>query len=150
MARFDLHFQSLPIEDQRNTTRIFTLGYEESLGIKGFQMLINMWLKIFFTRQGSDPTNLARGTAFTNLIGSTTSLADAEDIVRLSIDECNAQIFAIQSRDQSLTERERLASATLLRYVADPSAPGFEMFVEILNAANERLAVSIPDLSNRR
>lgn len=149
MARYDLHFQSLPVEQQRNTTRIFTLGYEQSLGVRGFQMLINMWLRIFFTRQGSDPTNLGRGTPFANLIGSTTSLVDAEDIARTSIAMCNEQIRSIQEKDQTLEERERFATAELVRYTNDPTAPGFEMWVEILNASGERLQVNIPDYAYR-
>lgn len=150
MARYDLHTQALPPDQQRNTQRIFTLGYADSLGVAGFQMLINMWLRIFFTRRGSDPTNLNRGTSFTNLIGSTTSLIDAEDTVRTSIDECNEQVRDIQARDQSLAERERFANAQLIRYTNDPSAPGFEMWVEITNASGEKLQVNIPDFAYRQ
>lgn len=145
MPRYDLHVQSLRPEDQQSTRKIFTLGYRESLGVKGFQMLINTWLHVFFTRQGSDPTNLQRGTGFTNLIGSTTSLADAEDIARLSIDQCNEQIRAIQVTDTTLAPTERLADARMLRYTGDPTQPGFEMYVEILNEAGQRLQVNIPD-----
>lgn len=150
MARYDLHTQALPPDQQQGTQRIFTLGYADSLGVAGFQMLINMWLRIFFTRRGSDPTNLNRGTSFTNLIGSTTSLIDAEDTVRTSIDECNEQVRDIQARDQSLAERERFANAQLIRYTNDPSAPGFEMWVEITNASGERLQVNIPDFAYRQ
>jgi len=149
MARYDLHVQTLPAEEQRSSNKIFTLGYSQSLGVKGFQMLINLWLKVFFTRQGSDHTNLARGTNFTNLIGSTTSIAEAEDITRLAIDECNLQVSAIQARDQSLAPRERLATVTLLRFQATPTAPGFDAYLEILNQAGERLDILIPEYAYR-
>lgn len=116
-------------------------------GTKGPQWLINMWLKILFTRQGSDPTNLERGTSFTNLIGSTVSPADAEDIVRQCVDIASDQLRAIQQNDTELTARERLASAKLLRYTIDPTGPGFDTYVEILNEAGERLKVNIPAYS---
>lgn len=143
MPRYDLHFQALTAEEQGFSSKIFTIT-DEPFGVLGPQWLINMWLKILFTRQGSDPTNLSRGTSFTNLIGSTLSLADAEDIARLSIDEASSQLRTLQQNDTTLTARERLASAKMLRYVENPGGPGFEAYVEILNEAGERLNVNIP------
>lgn len=149
MARYDLHVQSLTREEQGFSSKIFTMLPEDTFGVKGMQWLINMWLKILFTRQGSDPTNTARGTGFTNLIGSSMSLADAEDAVRLCIEQCNEQLFALQQNDTTLAAKERLASAKLFRYTSDPSAPGFEAYVEIMNEAGERLPVDIPRLARR-
>lgn len=145
MPRYDLHFQSLPEAEALESTKIFTFGYADTLGVRGFQMLINLWLKIFFTRRGSDPTNLERGTAFTNLIGSNVSLSDAEDVVRTCVEQTNEQVHELQASDTSLLARERLADAKLYRYVSDPSAPGFQAYVEILNEAGERMKVNIPD-----
>ena len=148
MARYDLHFQALTAAEQGFSTKIFTLGYEESLGVKGFQMLINMWVKTFFTRRGSDPTNLERGTAFANLIGSSTALSEAEDILRISIEECNEQVRAMQQNDTSLAAKERLATAKLLSYAEDPAGPGFVAYIEILNEAGERITLNIPDYAH--
>lgn len=147
MARYDLHFQAVSPDDALSTTKIFTFGYADTLGVRGFQMLINLWLKVFFTRRGSDPTNLERGTAFTNLIGSNTALSEAEDIVRVCVEQTNDQVRAIQQNDTTLLARERLADAKLYRYTSDPTAPGFQAYVEILNEAGERLKVNIPDFS---
>jgi hypothetical protein len=149
MPRYDLHFESLSEEEQGFSSKIFTMDTPAfgAFGTKGPQWLINMWLKILFTRQGSDPTNLERGTSFTNLIGSTVSPADAEDIVRLCIDTATDQLRAIQQNDTELTARERLASAKMLRYTVDTTGPGFDTYVEILNEAGERLKVNIPAYS---
>lgn len=147
MPRYDLHFQSLKESDALASTKIFTFGYADTLGVRGFQMLINTWLKVFFTRRGSDPTNLDRGTTFTNLIGSNTALDEAEDIVRISVEQANDQVRALQQNDTSLLARERLADAKLYRYAVDPTAPGFQAYVEILNEAGERMQVNIPDFS---
>ncbi len=145
MPRFDLHFQSLPLEEALTTSKVMTFGYAQTLGVRGFQMCINIWLKILFTRQGSDPTNLNRGTTFTNLIGSNTSLTQAEDIVRLCIDQATGQLITLQRKDQSLEPREILSTAKLIRYQAKPADPGFEAFVELRKQAGERLLLNIPD-----
>lgn len=149
MPRFDLHFEGLTREEQSSTTKVFTFGDAEPFGVRGPQFLINTWVKLFFTRQGSDPTNLARGTGFANMIGSSTSLSEAEDIVRISIDQCNTQIRALQQDDTTLEARERLADAKLLRYTTDPSGPGFDAYIEITNEAGERLPVNLPALTGR-
>ena len=147
MPRYDLHIQATTKEEQLEQRGVFTFGYADTIAVRGFQMLINLWMKVFFTRRGSDPTNLARGTTYTNLIGSNTALDEAEDIVRISVEQCNEQVRAIQANDTTLLPRERFADARLLRYTADPTAPGFDAYVEILNQAGERLQVNIPDFA---
>lgn len=150
MARvFDIHVQSVTPEEAATSLTVFTFGSRETLGVKGFQMCINLWVKILFTRKGSDPTNLGRGTAFPNLFGSNLTMVDAEDIVRSSIDAASDQLIAIQTKDASYEARERLASAKLLSYAPITTGPGFEAFVEILNQAGERLVVNIPDYVRR-
>lgn len=149
MPRFDIHTQALPLEEQLTSQKFMTFGYAEGLGVKGFQMLIDLWLKTFLTRKGSDPTNLSRGTAFTNLIGSNTSLDEAEDVVRTCIDDCNQQVRTMQQVDQSLAATERLADARLLRYVSNTAAPGFDATIEIGNAAGQRLQFLLPDFVNK-
>lgn len=147
MPRYDLYFQPMTVEQQTSTLKLMELGYNPALAVKGFQMLINMWAKTFLTRKGSDPTNLDRGTAYPNLFGSNVTLAEAEDIVRTAIDDCNQQVTGMQRNDATLTPAERLADARLLKYATDESLPGFDAYVEIRNQAGERLSVLLPDLS---
>lgn len=145
LPRFDIHYQSLTPAEAVNTTKIMTFAYPQTIGVRGFQMCINLWLKILFTRQGSDPTNLDRGTAFSNLIGSNTTMSAAEDIVRTCVEQASEQLAGIQRKDQSLTSREILSSARMIRYQAKPTDPGFEAYIEIRNQAGERLLLNIPD-----
>jgi hypothetical protein len=144
---YDIHIQTLPEADQRKTFKFMSFGFESTLGVKGFQMLINMWLKCFLTPRGSAPINLKYGTDFTKLIGSNVSPLDARDVVQLAVDDCNRQLTAIQAIDTTLTATERLASCNLVQFVVDNSAPGFTATVEIKNQANERLVLNLPDLA---
>jgi len=148
MARqFDIHIQTLPEADQRDTFKYMTFGFEGGVGVKGFQMLINQWLKCFLTQRGSDPADLGYGTTFTALMGSNVPLADARDVTVLSVDECNEQVQGFNRATISLSLSERLASAQIIDFVDKPSAPGFDVFIEIKNQANERLVINLPVLS---
>lgn len=144
---YDLHFQTLPQAEQRDTFKFMSFGFEATLGVKGFQMLINIWLKCYLTPRGSDPSNLKYGTDFTKLIGSNVRPLDARDVVVVAIEDCNRQILAIQAIDTTLTATERLANCKLVQFVVDESAPGFTATVEIKNQANERLILNLPDLA---
>ena len=74
-------------------------------------------------------------------------MSDAEDIVRISVDQCNQQLTAIQRKDTSYLAKERLADARLYRFVPKPSDPGFEAYVEISNQAGQKIVLNIPDFS---
>jgi hypothetical protein len=121
-----------------------SFGYNPPVGVRGLQMLVNIWLKCFLTPKGSDPVNLSYGTDFTRLIGSNVTPEDARDVVLLAIQDCNAQIKAFQAKDTSLTATERLATCVLIEYTIDNTAPGFTAKVDLKNVANERLVVNLP------
>jgi len=142
--RFDVHIQALPAAEQRDTFKFMSFGYVGSVGVKGFQMLINIWLKCFLTPRGSDPFDLNYGTPFTSLVASNVTPQDARDVVILAIDQCNAQVVAFQKADTTLTATERLASGVLTNFVIDNSGPGFSATVELKNQAGERLAFNLP------
>lgn len=144
MPKFDIHFQALLEAEQRDTFKFVGFTYNPALGVKGFQMLINHWVKCMLTSRGSDPTNLSYGTNFVKLVGSNLSIADARDVTAVSIDQCNEQIQSNQKDDSTLTETERLASAEITNFVENPTAPGFQVYVEIKNQANERLVLNLP------
>ncbi len=142
--RYDVHFQTLPQAEQRDTFKFMSFGFVGSLGVKGLQQLINIWLKCFLTPRGSDPTDLAYGTVWTGLVASTMRPQDARDVTLLAIEQCNSQLVAFQKGDTTLTPSERLASATLISFIIDNSAPGFSASVELRNQAGERLALNLP------
>lgn len=144
MPKFDLHVQALPVQEQRDTFKFMSFGFSPSIGIKGFQMLLNQWVKCLLTPRNSDPTDLNYGTDFTKLIGSNLPLADARDVSAIAIEECNEQISKLQRSDSTLTASERLASAEIIDFQTDPTAPGFSVYVEIKNQAQERLVLNLP------
>lgn len=144
MPKFDIHFQALLEQEQRDTFKFVGFGFNPTIGVKGFQMLINQWAKCMLTPRGSDPTNLLYGTDFIKLTGSNLSLADARDVTVISVEQCNDQITTAQKDDSTLTETERLASAEIINFIENPSAPGFQVYVEIKNQANERLVLNLP------
>ncbi len=147
--RFDLHFQALTEEEQKNTFKFLTFGKPQAVGVKGLHMLVNHWVKCFLTPKGSDPSSLGYGTEFTRLIGSSVSVHDARDVCLIAIENCNDQMAAMQTSDTTLTPSERLGTARLLRFVPDNASPGFALYVEIKNQANERLILQLPGaLSN--
>lgn len=145
---FDIHIQTVPSDEQLTGTSFMSFGYASSVGVKGFQQLINAWLKCFLTPKGSDPTNPDYGTRFTNLIGSTIPIKDAEDVISLAVNDCNQQIITLQRSIPDLTNTERLSSAKVVNLVELPSVPGFEAYVEIKNLANERLVLNLPPIAS--
>ena len=148
MARqFDIHIQTLPEADQRDTFKFMSFGFEGGVGIKGFQLFIKQWVKCLLTQRGSDPGALDYGTNFTGLMASNVPLLDARDVVVLAVDECNDQIQQFNRANVTLSPSERLASAQITDFVDKPSDPGFEVFIEIKNQANERLTFNLPVLS---
>jgi hypothetical protein len=144
MARFDIHFQALTEAEQLNTFKFVGWTYNPAIAVKGFQMLINQWLLCFLTPRGSDPTDLQRGTDFTKLIGSNLPLQDAQDVVNIAIDNCNDQVGAFQIDDNTLNPTERLASAAIVNFIENTSAPGFSVYIELKNQAGERLILNLP------
>jgi len=144
---YDIHIQTLSAADQRQTFKFMSFGFEATIGVKGFQMLINMWLKCFLTPKGSDPTDLEYGTNFTYLIGSNIPVKDAQDVVGLAIEQCNDQIIAMQRSQSDLTTSERLSTAKIINYIEQPSAPGFTVYIEIQNLAGEQLVLNVPTFS---
>lgn len=142
--RFDIFVNLLPEAEQRDTFKFLSFGFTETLGVKGFQMLINSWLKCLLTTKGSDPSNINYGTSFMHLLGSNVDIASARDVVILNIEQCNEQIIAFQDKDTTLTTTERLASANLINFEERPDDPGFHAYIEIQNQAGERLQFLLP------
>jgi len=139
---FDTHYQIVPLDQQTGGPKVFTFGFTSAVAVRGPQKLINRWLKCLMTPKGSDPSNLEYGTGFGNLYGSNiTSTQDLIDAVALFVEDCNAQMRAMDQRNFP-PDDERLKSATLSRVLEVPG--GFEVTVEIRNVAGERVVASLP------
>lgn len=145
-AKFDIYFQVLSALEQQTTFKFVTFGTPSTIGVKGFPQLINKWLKCFLTPKGSDATDLNYGTVFPTLIGSNVALSDVRDIADLSVQQCNTQLFSMQASDVTLTPSARLSNAKIVNYVAKPELPGFDLYIEIKNQAQELLILNLPTL----
>ena len=141
--KFDLHFHTLAVEEQKATYKFVTFG-PMAVGVKGIQYLVNVFAKCMLTQRGSDPTDLTYGTLFSSLIGSNISVDDARDITLIAIEQCVEQLMRFQNTDMSLTATERLKSAELIRFIEDPASPGFSVYIQIRNQADERRMMQVP------
>ncbi|MAG64687.1 MAG: hypothetical protein CMK74_02265 [Pseudomonadales bacterium] len=143
MPKYDHHFQGKTPSTVQNF-KFFTSGFKRTVGVRGLQKLINQWLKLFMTTKGSDPLHLQRGTSFPDLIGSNiVTLSDVQDVVLLAIQDCNAQLSAIQQKNPPDTD-EQLGSATLIKFQA-VGADGFDAWVTIKNIKQEEATLSLPN-----
>lgn len=145
MAKYDFHFQGVS-EENLTGFKFFTRGFDRTVAVRGINKLMNLWLKIFLTPKGSDPTNLERGTEVPNLFGSNiTSMQDVRDIVLLSIDDCNKQIFDIQRTDVPDVD-ETLKTAVLTKF-QKVTADRIEVYVSLSNLKNEEATLVLPLLT---
>jgi hypothetical protein len=146
-TRFDIHFQILP-KEQQVSTRVFGFGFVSAVGVRGPQKLINRWLKCLMTPQGSDPFDPTYGTGFANLIGSNIkSVEDVTEAAALFIQDANDQIRAFDKANFTPVD-ERLQTATIAKIV-ELGDDGFEIWVNITNAAGLTTPVVLPSTSTR-
>ena len=108
MPRFDLHLQPLAPAVQRAIRRPVGFGYKPAVAVRGFQVLMDQWMRIFLTPKGSDPCDLEFGTVATDLIGSTVTPDNAVELLRNCVSDCNAQLRAIQSKQVRRPPDEQL------------------------------------------
>ena len=145
MALYDFYFQGVP-EEELVGFKFFTRQFNRTIAVRGINKLLNLWVKIFLTPTGTDPTNLERGTEFPRLFGSNiTSMLDVRDVVLLSIDDCNKQIFNLQ-RIATPDIDETLRTAVLQQFL-QISADRIEVYVGITNLKNEEATVLVPLLT---
>lgn len=144
---YDVHFQIIPVADQ-TSERVFGFGFVSAVGVRGPQKLVNRWLKCFMTPQGSDPFSPRYGTSFPDLIGSNIqSTSDVIDVVALAIQDCNEQVRAFETTNNTPLD-ERLGTAAVLRILED-GGDGFQIWVGITNAAGLQTPVLLPSTSTR-
>jgi len=146
--RFDIHIQTLPAAEQKATGKYMSFGFTSAIGVKGFQMLINQWIKTLLTPVGSDPADVDSGTTFSTLRNSNFGVSELQDMVAMAVEQCNDQVFAAQQQDFTLTASERLATADIIEFVVSPSGPGFDVSIEINNQAGENLEFNLPVLGD--
>lgn len=145
MPTFDTYIDLIPEDEQQLTRKTFRYGFRRHIAVKGFQKLINKWVKCFLTLKGTDLSDREYGTLFSQLIGSNvTSRRDIVEAVQISVEECNDVIFRLQSARLSDDPAELLDDAELTALTVTPDGTGFEAFVRIRNQAKQTLSVQIP------
>jgi hypothetical protein len=144
--KFDLYYQA---KETPLGLKIFTTGFDRSVGVRGALKMVLQWLKLFMTKRGSDPTNVAYGTDFVNLIGANIkSKRDLQDVVLLSIQEANKQFTMIQ-RNGNPDLDETLKSASLVKFDFATTADGFDAYVKFINLAGKEITLKLPDFATR-
>ncbi len=144
--KFDLYYQAL--EDPIGL-KMFTTGFNRSVGVRGALKMVLQWLKILMTKKGSDPTRAEYGTDFTNLIGANVrGKRDLQDVVLLSIQEANKQLTNLQRNNQPDLD-ETLKSASLVKFDSDDTGPGFDAYVTFTNLADKEITLRLPDFADR-
>lgn len=143
MPRYDVHIQLTPLSEF-NGTKFYSFGYQRTFKVTGIQKLINSFAKYLLTPVGTDPLDKTYGTDFTNLMGSNVTPTDAQDVLVLAVDKTVKALQLLQSVDTP--DSERIATATITRFIVLPDIQGFAAQVYIENAANQGLEFLIPTL----
>jgi len=144
-ATFDTYIELLPADKQSVQVGTYTFGFDKTIGVKGFQKLINRWAKAFLTLEGTDLSDANYGTQFPALIGSNISdRAEIQEVVRVSISQANEILLALQADNPPPNDREALQDAELVSLIFEADGLGFEASVLISNQAGEVLQLLLP------
>jgi hypothetical protein len=144
MARYDLHLRLLDPTAQAHGAN-FALPFDEVYAVSGKQKLANRWLMTFMTPKGSHPLRRTYGTEFPFLIGGNNVAEGSllEPVVMEHVEDCNAQLRAVDRRSPWLTAEERLRSATLAKFI-QLDATRYEFWIDLYNEAGTNLRILIP------
>lgn len=108
--------------------------------ISGLQRLVQLFLKVLLTTPGSDIFNKRLGAGALRNVGTTFGSDEGGDIVNdfiIAVGQAARQLVAIQSRNTSLPQSERLLRAKVVRAGFNADAGGLDVTVEILSQTGE-------------
>lgn len=144
--RYDVNIQIVPAA-QYDGMGFYSFGQKRSLGVRGINKLVNVFAKYLLTPVGTNSVDLTEGTQLANLIGSNVVLADAQEILQVSVSATVAAIVASQTLQGSVPDDERLAGAEITQFILIEEAPGFAAQILIRNVANQGMTMVLPTLS---
>lgn len=147
MPRYDIYMQVVPA-DQYVGMKFVSFGQKRTVGVRGIQKLVDMFMLALLTPVGSDPLDLLRGTGLPNLIGSNVAATDAHDILSLSVTKAVTDLQAYQAGRQ-IPSDERLSSATVTDFILVEEAPGFAAQIFVENIVDQGLTFLLPTLQVR-
>lgn len=145
-SRFDVNIQVVPVA-QYTGMGFYSFGQKRSLGVRGINKLVNIFAKWLLTPTGTDPINPSDGTQLANLIGSNVTLADAQEVLQISVSDTAEAIRNIQANRSDVPDDERLASAEITAFILIEEGPGIAAQIHIRNVANQGLVLVLPTLS---
>lgn len=145
---YDVNIQIVPAADY-NGMGFYSFGQKRSLGVRGLQKLVNMFVKHLLTPVGTDPVDLEYGTNLMSLVGSNVILSDAQEVLDLAVDRTVIAIQDWQGAEGNVPDDERLSSASVTDYIEIPDGPGFSAQILIRNVAGEQLQIVLPTLEVR-
>lgn len=144
MPRYDLHLQQIDPTEQAARNATFRLDAANPIAVSGPQKLLNRFLKVILSTQGSDPLHRKAGTDFPSLIGG--NVLDPEDVeaaILLCVEDAAAQIRAIDQRSPWLAANERLRSADMTAF-RQIGPTRYEVTVELTTTSGERVTALLP------
>jgi hypothetical protein len=108
---------------------------------RGIMKLMQLFLKLLFTRPGRDIFAKPLGGDALRSLGRTFSKSEGGSIVSefiIAVDRASRQIVALQARDTTLPRDERLLSAQVLSAQFDNELGGLIVSVELTNQAGRK------------
>ena len=107
--------------------------------VTGIMRLMQKYLKILFTSQGTDIFNMQLGASALRDIGSTFT-GDGTQIVQnlvIAADTATKQMIALQARDPSIPADERLLSATVTKSGFNKEEGTVNVEIELINQSGQ-------------
>lgn len=117
----------------------FMLG-QQTCKVSGLLRLVQLFLKILFTTPGTDIFAPNTGGAGLTFLGKNFSSSATADMVRsfvLAVDRTAKQIVAIQSRNPSIPQQERLLAAKVLSAKLHQNETALVVSVELTSQAGQ-------------
>lgn len=141
--RQDIHIQIID-PGQQTFGETVTFDLADPILVSGLQGLANRWLKLFLTPKGSHPVRKTEGTEFAYLQGSNVdSQLSLQALVDEYVEDATLQIQAQDRRNPQRQAVDRLQTASVVLY-NQLAVDKIEFWVELTNAAGQRLPVLIP------
>jgi phage baseplate assembly protein W len=134
VGKFDIHLESVPV-DQLQGPQFLTFGpYERVLGVRGIQKMVDRFMKCMMTPIGSDVSDPEYGTQLAASFLGNVSPGDLFSIAAQAVATAEQKIREYDS-DQGTPDEERLAATEIENIYIDEGGLGVVLVVRLRNAA---------------
>jgi len=114
--------------------------------VTGIMRLMQLFLKILFTTPGRDIFAPNIGGGAMKNVGATFGAGEGSDIINdfiIAVDTTSRQIIAIQGRDSSIPQDERLLGAKVLHASFNKSVGGIDVSVQVTSQAGRDAVANV-------